>query len=229
MFEYKQYISGDKPQNLLIFLHGYNGSIADHQYAIEWLQKYLRQTVLIMPEAPEICDKNPDKKQWFGMLKYDAENARANPETPIEKIFEIYNAAAAEVSANAGRLNNFISAMQKQFGFSDSQTYLAGFSQGAMLTIYTALTRNAPLAGGFVLSGLVAGEKLLAQSIKSRPPLYLFHGKDDLKVQYKTLETTQKWLQNHQVAIQTQTYADLAHRMNEAEMQKVAQIINNRA
>lgn len=229
MFEYKQYISGDKPQNLLIFLHGYNGSIADHQYAIEWLQKYLQSAVLIVPEAPEICDKNPDKKQWFGMLKYDPENTRANPETPIEKIFEIYNAAAAEVSANAERLNKFISAMQKQFGFSDSQTYLAGFSQGAMLTIYTALTREAPLAGGFVLSGLVAGEKLLAQSIKSRPPLYLFHGKDDLKVQYKTLELTQKWLQNHQVAIQTQTYADLAHRMNEAEMQKVAQIINNRA
>ena len=229
MFEYKQYISGDKPQNLLIFLHGYNGSIADHQYAIEWLQKYLQSVVLIVPEAPEICDKNPDKKQWFGMLKYDPENTRAKPETPTEKIFEIYNTAADEISANAERLNDFISAMQKQFGFVDSQTYLAGFSQGAMLTIYTALTRNAPLAGGFVLSGLVAGEKRLAQSIKSRPPLYLFHGQDDLKVQYKTLAATQKWLQNHQVAIQTQTYADLPHRMNEAEMQKVAQIINNRA
>ena len=229
MFEYKQYISGDKPQNLLIFLHGYNGSIADHQYAIEWLQKYLRQTVLIMPEAPEICDKNPDKKQWFGMLKYDPENTRANPETPIEKIFEIYNVAADEVSTNAQMLNDFISAMQQQFGFTDSQTYLAGFSQGAMLTIYTALTREAPLAGGFVLSGLAAGEKLLAQSIKSRPPLYLFHGQDDLKVQYKTLAATQKWLQSRQITVQTQTYADLAHRMNEAEMQKVAQIINNRA
>lgn len=229
MFEYKQYISGDKPQNLLIFLHGYNGSIADHQYAIEWLQKYLQSAVLIVPEAPEICDKNPDKKQWFGMLKYDPENTRAKPETPTEKIFEIYNAAADEISANAERLNKFISAMQQQFGFVDSQTYLAGFSQGAMLTIYTALTREAPLAGGFVLSGLVAGEKLLAQSIKSRPPLYLFHGKDDLKVQYKTLETTQKWLQSRQITVQTQTYAGLAHRMNEAEMQKVAQIINNRA
>ena len=229
MLKYRQYNIGERPQKLVIFLHGYNGSIADHQYAIEWLQKYLQSAVLIVPEAPEICDKNPDKKQWFGMLKYDPENTRANPETPIEKIFEIYNAAAAEVSTNAQMLNDFISAMQQQFGFTDSQTYLAGFSQGAMLTIYTALTREVPLAGGFVLSGLVAGEKLLTQNIKSRPPLYLFHGQDDLKVQYKTLELTQKWLQNRQIAVQTQTYADLAHRMNEAEMQEVAQIINNRS
>jgi phospholipase/carboxylesterase len=229
MLKYESEIIGENPQKLVVFLHGYNGNINDHAYAINWIKQYLENAVFCVPLAPETCDKNPKKKQWFGMLKYDAENARAKPETPTEKIFAIYNAAATEISANAGRLNNFISAMQKQFGFGDSQTYLAGFSQGAMLTIYTALTRDAPLAGGFVLSGLVAGEKLLAQSIKSRPPLYLFHGKDDLKVQYKTLAATQKWLQSRQITVQTQTYAGLAHRMNEAEMQKVAQIINNRA
>ena len=229
MLEYSQYVLGDNPQKLVIFLHGYNGCAADHQYAINWLCESLQNSVLSMPEAPEICDKNPDKKQWFGMLKYDADSKRSLPNTSVGDIFGIYELAAAEIDSKAQMINAFIDAMQQKFMVDDAHTFLVGFSQGAMLTIYTSLTHSKPLGGAFALSGLVAGKNLLQQKITARPPIYLFHGKEDLKVQYKTLATSEKWLQEQQVVTKTETYAGLAHKMCEAEMQKVAQIINNRA
>ncbi len=226
MLKYNHYILGDIPQNLVIFLHGYNGNPADHQYAIDWLKQYLQQSILVVPEAPEICDKNPDKRQWFGMLKYDAANRRSQPETTVAEIMDIYNAAAEEIVSRTQVLNDFISDMQQQFHIDNAHTYLIGFSQGAMLTVWTALTRPQKIAGGFVLSGLIAAEKTLSGKIESRPPLYLFHGVDDMKVQYKTLPFSEEWLKEHQITVQCRTFDDLAHRMNEDEIKMVADIIN---
>ena len=226
MLKYNSYILGTSPQNLVIFLHGYNGNPADHQYAVDWLKQYLQQSILVVPEAPEICDKNPEKKQWFGMLKYDAANRRSQPETTVAEIMDIYNAAAPEIASRAQMLNQFISDLQQQFNIDNAHTYLIGFSQGAMLTVWTALTRPQKIAGGFVLSGLIAAEETLADKVESQPPLYLYHGQDDMKVQYKTLDFSAQWLQQRQIPLKVQTYANLAHRINEAEIKSIADIIN---
>ncbi len=229
MLEYDVYLRGENPQNLVIFLQGYNGTIATHQYAIDWLTEALENAVLIIPHAPEISDKNPERRQWFGMLKYDAENKRTLPETSTAEIFAVYNQTAAEIDRCAASINEFIDSMQKIYNITDSHTYLCGFSQGAMLTIYTALTRRQALGGAFVLSGLVAGADLLATKICSRPPLYLFHGRDDLKVQFKTLAQSEKWLRSHEIVPQVRIYDDLAHKMTADEMAEIASVIKQNA
>jgi phospholipase/carboxylesterase len=226
MLEFKQYQLGHQPKNLVIFLHGYNGTLEDHQYAVDWLKKYLENTILITPQAPEICDKNPQKKQWFGMLKYDPENKRRNKETSIRDIFSIYDAAAAEIDSRADIINDFVSTQQKKYNIDDAHTFIIGFSQGAMLALYTSLTRPAPLGGVFVLSGLVAAEAALSQKIASHPPIYMFHGTEDLKVQYKTLIHSVKCLQKLHVPIKYTVYQDLAHQISEEEIKAVAEIIN---
>ena len=225
MLEYVSYQIG-KPLKLIVFLHGYNGTIADHQYAIDWLREKVTDTVIIVPQAPQISDKNPQKKQWFGMLKYDTENKRSFPETSVDEIFAIYNKAAGEVKHCSDYLNEFIDEMQKKFNISDDHSYLVGFSQGAMLTIYTSLSRKNPLAAAFSLSGLIAGSVLLDKDIKSYPQLWLFHGEDDLKVQYKTLPYNVKWLENHHLNPQVCTYSDLAHKICEAEIEEIAKVVN---
>lgn len=229
MLNYDVYLLGEKPENLVVFLHGYNGTAATHQYAIDWLKNGLKNAVLVVPHAPEISDKNPERRQWFGMLKHDAANRRALPETSCEEIFAIYNQTAADIDNCAQIVNNFIDDMQKIYQTDDKHTFLCGFSQGAMLTIYSALTRNGELGGAFVLSGLVAGADLLDTKIHSRPPLYLFHGKDDLRVQFKTLAQSEKWLAARQIPLEVRTFADLAHKMTEEEMAIIAAIINQTA
>ena len=226
MLEYNTYCIDNKKQKLVIFLHGYNGTVDDHQYAVDWLRQHLHNTLLVVPHAPEISDKNPQKFQWFGLLQYDPDNRRSLPETSAEEIFAVYNRAGVDMQRCAEMINAFIDDLQHQYGIDDAHTFLCGFSQGAMLTIYTALTRRSKLGGAFAFSGLVAGADTLSYAINSRPPLHLFHGSDDMKVQFKTLPFTTRWLAAHQIPIAINTYDGLAHRMNEDEIKIAASIIN---
>ena len=227
MLEYDVYLLGEEPKNLVIFLHGYNGTIATHQYAIDWLVNDLQDAVLIAPHAPEISDRNPERFQWFGMLKYDANNSRSQPETSIEEIFAIYNRTSNDMDRCAYEINAFINDMQQIYQINDKHTFLCGFSQGAMLTIYSALTRHTELGGAFALSGLVAGADLLALKIRSRPQLYMFHGKNDLRVQFKTLSKSKEWLTERNVPLEVYTFDGLEHKMTEEEMAIVADKINS--
>lgn len=225
MFEVKQYEIGNHPQNLVVFLHGYNGDLADHQYALDWLKKHLHNSLLIAPQAPEICDKNPNKKQWFGILKHDAEGRRTLAQTSVADIFFIYEQAAGKIEAQADAVNQFITAQQKKYNVDDTHTFLVGFSQGAMLAIYTALIRQQTVGAVFALSGLVAGKNRLATQIQSRPSFYLFHGVQDTKVQYKTLAESVAWLNEHHVSNQVESYPLLTHHINEDEIITIAHII----
>lgn len=229
MFEFKQYEIGAQPQNLVVFLHGYNGDLNDHQYAVDWLRKYLDEAILITPQAPEICDKNPHKKQWFGVLKYDSGGLRTSPETSIADIFAVYEQATTEIEAQAEAINQFMTMQQKKYDIDEAHTFLVGFSQGAMLAVYAALIRAQKIGGVFMLSGLVAGRERLATHIQAQPPFYLFHGEQDMKVQYKTLAESASWLNAHGIYTQIKTYPHLTHHINEDEMITVAQIIRKLA
>ncbi len=226
MLEYKALKCGKKIQKLVIFLHGHNGDIEDHQYALDWLQAALLNAVLIVPVGMQVSDKNSLKRQWFGIMKHDPENRRRLPETTAAEIMAIYDKTSAEIATAAREINDFIDAMQQKYGIADAATYVIGFSQGAMLALYAALTRRQAVAGCIMLSGLAAGWSQLAGQISARPPVYLLHGEQDMKVQYKTLPLTAEWLQHHHIAVDIKTYAELAHKMNEAEMRDAAAIIN---
>ena len=226
MLQYEIYKSGVTQHKLVLFLHGYNDTITNHQNTLNLLKQNLSETLLIMPHAPEISDKNPQKRQWFGMRQYDADNIRTDQTTSVEEIIRIYNRTAADIDYNAELLNNFITGIQEQYGISDANTYLIGFSQGAMLALYASLTRNNKLGGVFVLSGLIAGAQQLQTKIKSKPLLYLFHGTVDTKVQFKTFAYTLDWLKKNQVEYQYKIYENLAHKISEDEISYIAAKIN---
>ena len=226
MLNYISYKIGNNPQKLVFFLHGYNGNITDHQYAIDWLKSSLSSAYLVIPEAPEICDKNPQKLQWFGMLKYDPQCLRTKTKTPIKEIFEIYNKSSEEISKRSKEVNKLIDAVQNEYNIKDENIYIIGFSQGAMLTIYTALTRNKEIAAAFPIAGIIAGYSLLEKEQKSHPKLYLHHGNADMKVQYKTHKQTLRWLKKHGINSECCTYPDTVHRITEQEIQNISKIIN---
>ena len=91
--------------------------------------------------------------------------------------------------------------------------------------LYTALSRRQNLGGCVMLSGIVAGRPLLEKNIVSTPKLLILHGEDDATVQYKTLPTTLKWLDNQNISYKCLTYKGLAHRMNDEEMQQLADFV----
>jgi phospholipase/carboxylesterase len=228
MFDFHAENIGNEPSSLAIFLHGYNGTIEDHAYIINHLKKHLSNSILIVPEAPEICDKNANKRQWFGLKKYDADDLRYQEDTPTEQIFEIYNRASVEISARSAEINDFVAQMQQKYQISAKNTFLIGFSQGAMLALYSGISAFETYGGIFMLSGLVAGVDELSKNIKSKPSIYLFHGQKDTKVQYKTLSSTSLWLKEHGIDFHTFIYPELAHKVIEDEIIKISEIIKQK-
>ena len=124
-------------------------------------------------------------------------------------------------------MNVFVDEMQQQFGIDDKNTYIMGFSQGAMLTLYTALSRKNKIGGAVMIAGIIAGRPLLEQDMRSKPKILLLHGQEDTTVQFKTLPHTLLWLEEHGLKYECHTYPNLAHRMLEEEMRQAGRFINS--
>lgn len=227
LFEYKANKPRKPLKNLVIFLHGYNDCVENHTAVFESLRTLLPHSYVVMPQSDEVCEKNPAQFQWFGMQKYDPKDLRTKPEIDSRQINAIYCQTAPKIDAKAKQINGFIDELQQKYGIDNAHTYLIGFSQGAMLTLYSALSRHTQIGGAFAIAGLIAGRKLLAKKISSLPPIYLFHGRDDLKVQFKTIHSTVFWLKRHGLPTKVFTYAGLTHHVTKQEIAEICAVINN--
>ena len=228
MSEFKyQSIATDKDIcRLVIFLHGYTSNADDVMPYAQTLASYLKHTLIVVPESDMVSERRDDKKQWYALYDLDPNKRRRLPETPTADIIEIYNKTGQRISKVAKRLNRFISELQKKHHIRNKNTFIMGFSQGAMLAIYAGLTRRYNLGGIFPFAGIVCGKDLLEKEITARPEVYLFHGTKDLSVQFKTLEFTKEWLEQHDISWAAIEYDGIEHKLTEEEMADAAEIIN---
>lgn len=230
MSEYDfQTFGNPKPKKLIIFLHGYNSCGQDIYPYAQMLSDKLNDALIVVPEADMISEKNPLKKQWYALLDVDPDKRRRLPEVSINEIISIYNKTGKRISAEAKRINRFMTQMQRLYKIANKQTYIMGFSQGAMLAIYSGLTRNYQIGGVFPFAGIVCGKDTLEKEIVSHPEVYLFHGTDDRAVQYKTLSFTKSWLDAHDISWEAIEYDGIEHKLIEEEMSDAAEIIQRSA
>ncbi|MBR2273389.1 MAG: dienelactone hydrolase family protein [Alphaproteobacteria bacterium] len=228
VFSYK-IIETTKPiTKLVVFLHGYTSNAEDIIPYAQILAQNLTHTLIVVPEADMPSERKPDKKQWYALLDIDPMRRRKDPLTPTNEIVEIYNKAGPRISAVARRLNRFITQLQRLYHIRNKNTFVMGFSQGAMLALYVGLTRHYVLGGIFPFAGIICGKDLLEKEQVSHPEVYLFHGTGDFAVQYKTLDFTKKWLDNHHIAWTALEYDGIAHKLIIDEMLDAAHIISQR-
>ena len=226
LFNNKYYKISESPKKLVIFVHGYNGTPEAIDYAVQGLIAKLDDAVVVVPRAPFKCEKDGDNLQWLSFYKVDPKVRFRNPDASVAEIFDIFDRLGADFAEVARQMNTFIDEQQQLWHIDNAHTYLMGFSQGAMISIYTALTRKEKLAGCIPVAGIIPGQSLLEKSIISKPRFLLLHGQDDATVQYKTLPTTIDWFKFHHLDFEVREFAGLAHRMNEAEIQTAAEFIN---
>lgn len=226
LFDNKCYKTG-LPQKLVLFIHGYNGSPEAIDYAVQSLRQRLHDAVIVVPRAPYVCEKDADNLQWLSFFKSDPNMRFRQEDTSTKEIFDIFSRLADDFRETAEKMNVFINEQQKYWQVDDAHTYLMGFSQGAMISIYTALIRKRTLAGCVSVAGIVPGKGMLENEIVSRPPFLLLHGKADTTVQYKTLPETLAWFDEQGLKRQKFEFEGLPHRMNDEEMQRAADFINS--
>ena len=152
-------------KNMVIFLHGY-GSNKDDLISIgrEWGES-LPDTVFLSPNAPQKCEMMMwgEAYEWFPLRSVDVKQIEE------EKLFE--NAFVS--------LNNYIDAKLAEWGISEENLAVVGFSQGAMMAMYTMPRRNNKCAGIIAYSGLLIGEKGLSSDDVKKFPMLVMHGADD--------------------------------------------------
>ena len=60
-------LSEEKPKKIIVLCHGYGGDGKDiSSLALNW-QRFLPEVIFLCPDAPEICQVNPQGYQWFDL------------------------------------------------------------------------------------------------------------------------------------------------------------------
>ena len=190
-------LSGEKPNALVVLVHGYGSNGNDLISLARMIQPALPSVAFVAPNAPSMIPRMAEAFQWW----------------PIETFSPAERAAGA--AAAAAELDRFLSRELEIHGLEDDRLLLVGFSQGTMMSLHVGLRRPKPIAGIIGISGmLVAPEKLEAE-IRIRPPVLLIHGTEDQVVPFRSLELASNALAAVGVPVTTHVSPGLGHSVDQ--------------
>lgn len=147
-------------KSLVVLLHGYGSDGRDLIALGQFWRDSFPDTVFVAPNAPQVCAGNPFGYEWFPL--------------DLEANRDLSRLVGAETAHPI--IENFLADLWTQTGLGPADTILAGFSQGAMMALYTGLRLDSPLKGIIAFSGLVIAPDRLGNEIASKPPVLLIHG-----------------------------------------------------
>ena len=204
--------NGADPDTLVIFLHGLGANGQDLIGIAQYWADQFPGALFLSPDAPEPCDMAPaeaaqSSRQWFSLQNQSPE------------------AIAHGVKKASLYLNAFLDHHLEENTIPPERLALVGFSQGAMLGLFTALKRKAPLACFLGYSGALAGINENGD-INSKPPVFLWHGEDDMVVPVQAYHQTKKALEAMGVPVTGQTVSGLAHSIDEKGIEKGGEFLS---
>lgn len=200
--------AGGPAEQLVILLHGLG---ADGQDLIglapHWAQA-LPNAAFVSPNAPFPCDMAPFGYQWFSVQD-------RTPEAMI-----------AGVRMSAGPLDAFIEREMGNAGLDESKTALVGFSQGTMMSLFVGPRRERQLAGIVGFSGRLIAPELLAEEIKTHPPVLLAHGTADEVVPYESMALAEEGLKAAGIEVETLDCPGVGHGIDQNGLIRGAEFLH---
>ena len=190
-------LEGGDPKQLVILLHGFGSDGKDLISLAPEFANVLPHAQFVSPNAPFNCEMSPFGYQWFGLSNITD-----------KAMFEGANDAAPI-------LNHYIDSMLKRFGLQDKDMALIGFSQGTMMSLYTAPRYPEKLAAVLGYSGALLGEEELKTIDHHKMPIHLLHGRQDNVVPVEAYQHAQESLSALDFQVTGHTYDHLAHSINE--------------
>jgi phospholipase/carboxylesterase len=188
-----QPLSGGKPKQIVLLLHGFGSSGADMiALAPQW-QHALPDALFLAPHAPERCGMMGSGYQWWAITQFAPQ------------------ALAAGAAAAAPAIDGFIDRKLAQYGFGEEDLALVGFSQGTMMALHVGLRREKPVAAIVGYSGMLTGAAELSHRKIAKPPVLLVHGSDDPIVPVSALHSAESELKRLGIAVTSHVSHGLAH------------------
>lgn len=183
--------SGKPPRQIVVLLHGYGASGADLiAFAPHWQQE-LPDALFLAPNAPQALATS--RYQWWPLTSF----------TP--------QALAAGTSGAAAPIDAFVDRKLAQYGLSEAQLALVGFSQGTMMALHVGLRRPRRVAAIVGYSGLLAAGPGLVSEVVTKPPVLLVHGSADPVVPVAALHASQAILNRIGVEVTTHVSTGVGH------------------
>ncbi len=147
----------------------------------------------ISVDAPEPFQGGGDGFQWF--TYWDRSHAQ---------IIEGSEKAATIVSM-------YVMELCDKYSVEPENVLLLGFSQGAMVSLQTALTMQDNCAGVLAFSGGLLKVEISDFEIRSQPPICLIHGAEDEVVPAGMSQSTAEILQGFNVPVECHILPRLSH------------------
>lgn len=215
------------PKKLVVFLHGYIDSAPSLDRKVSKLIDGLDSVAIHLPQSPNICEIHENKRQWYSMHRFDANDDRKTVAT-MEECAEIYDKMRLGLQDAYEYLHLYIEDALNEYGLTNKDLYLCGFSQGATLALYYALMNDEKIGGCATIGGMLAPHSYLLKEHKSAPDIILIHGTSDNLVRFEALDFTKNHLQTMGCNVETHVIKDGQHKVNDECLDVMLSFINNR-
>ena len=200
-------LQGDKPQALVILLHGFGSDGHDLISLTDKLAPQAPHALFLSPHAPYRCDQAPSGYQWFSLQDTSPKGLL----TSVQEAVPI--------------LKNFLDQQLNALTILPSRCLILGFSQGANLALHIGFRYSPQLAGIIAFSGWIAGPENFAEEIKERPPTLLIHGEHDSIVPAVALEKARETLEATDVSVEACLRPGLAHSIDSFGIERAGSMI----
>lgn len=205
----------ENPQKALILIHGYGQDGKRMQSIAGSLEEKMPDTALYFPTAPDSAPFGG--YQWFTLPVMGADMITMDK-------YKIMLASAVE---NIEVLHDLIEDIHEDLGLPYDYIDVAGFSQGGLMAVLTAVTNPHTPGRAVSLSGvpLIFTEDFTAKDITAKPDILLIQGNADDIVPPESIDMTNKTLQSVNITPQTVTVPGLRHRVTPQVLEYLADFL----
>lgn len=199
--------SGNAPKQIVLLLHGYGSNGADLISLAPHWQQAMPDALFLAPNAPQRIGNLASGYQWWPLQSF----------TP--------QALAEGARSAAPAIDAFIDRKLDQYGLTDSQLAIVGFSQGTMMALHVGLRRRQQVAGIVGYSGMLVGATELATELTTRPPMLLVHGDSDPIVPISALHAADNDLRKLGINAQIHLASGVGHTVDASGIRLGAEFV----